>query len=101
MKRSHGSGLKAQGSAVEVGDEAVGTLPQHAQIPIAFTVERVIDIEDGPGGFVLTERVLEGAYVKDYDAHEPPPQWAKRCDLSTWGLGEIPQRAVFRIRMIE
>jgi inorganic pyrophosphatase/GNAT superfamily N-acetyltransferase len=71
---------------VEVREEPISTLPQHAEIPIAFTVERVCDIEDGPGGFAFTERVLDAPYVKDYDEHETPMQWATRFDVSKWGL---------------
>ena len=66
-------------------------LTEYARIPIAFTVDRVLDVlprTDGPGGFVLSERSLDIPYVKDYDAiaGEGPLQWTRRFDLSTWAF---------------
>jgi GNAT superfamily N-acetyltransferase len=77
---------------IEILEEAAtGTLAEYARIPIAFEVDRVLDVEvreHGLGGFVLSERKLEAPYVKDYDATfgEGPARWAKRFDLSRWGL---------------
>jgi GNAT superfamily N-acetyltransferase len=71
---------------VDVRTERFDSLSEYAKIPIAFAVQRVFEIEDGPAGLVLTERVLDAPYVKDYDSYETPMQWVKRFDLSTWGL---------------
>ena len=74
---------------VEVSEEPMTTLEEYAGIPIAFEVGRVLDVADpGTGEFVLTERRLDVPYVKDYDAinGEAPARWARRFDVSPWGL---------------
>lgn len=71
---------------VDVREEPIGGLPQHAVIPTTFIVERVLDIHEGHSGFALVERSLDVSYVKDYDAHEAPLQWANVFDVSKWGL---------------
>jgi len=76
---------------IELHEESMAALAEHARIPTAFEVERVlvVSIEDhGLGGFVLSERRLGAPYVKDYDAidGEGPTRWAERFDLSNWGL---------------
>lgn len=72
---------------VEVIDEPLSALVSHARTPIAFTVESVFDVHDQPDGRVeLVARVIDVPYVKDYDAIEPPAQWAERFDLTHWGL---------------
>jgi len=66
-------------------------LHEYARVPIAFTVDRVLDVT-GRGteadGFVLSERRLDVPYEKDYDAiaGEGPPHWARRFDLSNWAF---------------
>lgn len=76
---------------VEVIEEPITTLAEYTSVPIAFEVGRVFDIADpgkGVGEFILTERRLDVPYVKDYDAinGENPEQWARRFDVSNWGL---------------
>ena len=66
-------------------------LPEYARVPIAFTVDRVLDVTarlDDPGGFVFSERRLDVPYEKDYDAFdgEGPLHWARRFDLSNWAF---------------
>jgi GNAT superfamily N-acetyltransferase len=75
----------------EVSEEPTSVLEEYASIPIAFEVGLVFDIADprnGLGEFVLTERILDVPYVKDYDAIDGgnPAQWAGRFDMSNWGL---------------
>jgi GNAT superfamily N-acetyltransferase len=75
----------------EISEEPFSTIEEYAAIPIAFEVGAVLDVAEvgnSPGGFVLTERVLDHPYVKDYDANdaEIPAQWAQRFDISNWGL---------------
>jgi hypothetical protein len=56
---------------IELAEEPITALPEYARIPIAFTVDRVLDVmagPDGPGGFVCSERYLAVPYRKDYDA---------------------------------
>jgi GNAT superfamily N-acetyltransferase len=77
--------------AIEVTEEAMTALSEYARVPIAFMVDRVMDVtnrDDGSGGFVLSERRLEVPYEKDYDATagEGPLQWGRRFDLSNWGF---------------
>lgn len=76
---------------VEITEEPMTALPEYARVPIAFTVDRVLDVtdrSDHPGGFALSERPLAAPYEKDYDAiaGEGPLQWARRFDLSNWQL---------------
>lgn len=75
---------------VQIREEDLSGLAEHARIPIAFEVNRVLDVElvdGGLGGFALRERAVP-RYVKDYDAieGEGPTRWAKRFDISNWGL---------------
>jgi GNAT superfamily N-acetyltransferase len=76
---------------IRLSEEPMTALAEHARISIAFQVDRVLDLalEDGGlSGFVLSERALDAPYVKDYDAiaGEGPTRWAKRFNLSKWGL---------------
>ena len=76
---------------IEFTEEPMTALLEYARVPIVFTVDRVLDVtnrDDGPGGFALSERRLEGPYEKDYDAiaGEGPLQWATRFNLSHWAL---------------
>jgi GNAT superfamily N-acetyltransferase len=75
--------------SVEVREEPADLLAGYAAIPIAFTVESVLDVaaqEEGLGGLVLRERRLPEPYVKDYDAFESPAGWPERFDGSHWTL---------------
>jgi hypothetical protein len=41
---------------IELAEEPMTALPEYARVPIAFTVDRVLDVtsrEDGPGGLAL------------------------------------------------
>lgn len=86
---------------MEISEEPMTALEEYARIPIAFEVNHVLDVavrDNGLGGFVLSERKLDVAYVKDYDAieREGPAGWASRFDLSNWGLlaGRLEGRRV-------
>ena len=74
-----------------IREESPALLAEHGRVPIAFTVDRVLDLEPvdrGLGGLRLRERRLDPPYVKDYDAipGSRPEDWARRFDVSTWGL---------------
>jgi GNAT superfamily N-acetyltransferase len=76
---------------IEVREEPIAALAEHAGISIAFTVDRVLGVtisKGGLGGLVLSERAVDEPYVKDYDAidGEGPTRWATRFDVSKWGL---------------
>lgn len=76
---------------MKIIEEPITAAAELAYIPIAFEVESVFDVsapDGGLGGLVLSERRLDVPYVKDYDAleGEGPAQWARRFDVSNWGL---------------
>jgi GNAT superfamily N-acetyltransferase len=76
---------------VQLSEEPIGTLAALAQVPSAFTVDRVLDVtasESEPGKPVLRERRLSAPYLKDYDAlpGEGPRSWARRFDVASWKL---------------
>ena len=75
---------------VRVVEEAASALPEYGQVPIAFRVEfrfRVEPVQGGLGGLLLIEEPV-APFIKDYDAipGEGPSTWAKRWDLSNWGI---------------
>jgi GNAT superfamily N-acetyltransferase len=76
---------------IEVVEEPLTALAEYARVPIAFEVKEVFDValhERGLGGFILAARRLDAPYIKDYDAieDERPANWARRFDMSNWGL---------------
>jgi hypothetical protein len=65
----------------DIAEEPVVFLPAYGQIPIAFSVERILDlrlIEGGVGGITFSERRLGHPYLKDHDAIDgnAPADWA-------------------------
>ena len=75
----------AQG--IEIVEESLASLAHYADVRSAFEVTRVLDISRD-GLFVVSERVLECPYVKDYDLikRERPARWASMFDVSNWGV---------------
>ena len=76
---------------IEVREEPITFLSEYASIPIAFEVRSILNVRATPkcrGQFMLIEQPLDAPYVKDYDSidEEGPAQWARRFDLSNWGL---------------
>lgn len=73
-----------------IREEPLGLLSEHARVPIAFTVERILEVSlrsDGLGGIALDEHQVGSSYVKDHDAEgEDPLRWPKRFDTTRWGL---------------
>ncbi len=53
---------------IELTEETVSALIEHASLSIAFDVDRIIDIEARGNDFVLSERRLDVSYRKDYHA---------------------------------
>ena len=79
--------------SVDIREEALtpAALSEHAAIPMAFVVDRVLEVrlvDDGLGGMSLTQTAVADPYVKDYDAIEgvEPARWPGRFDVSNWGL---------------
>jgi ribosomal protein S18 acetylase RimI-like enzyme len=67
------------------------TLTEHATLPIAFVVDRILEVtpaDGGMGGLAFAEAAVATPYVKDYDAikGEGPVRWADRFDTSNWAL---------------
>lgn len=76
---------------IEVREDSATALAEYAPVPIIFEVREIFDVAvrgGGLGGFVLSRRRLDVPYFKDYDAieEESPAHWAKRFDVSNWGL---------------
>jgi GNAT superfamily N-acetyltransferase len=76
---------------LEIREEPVGLLNEHAEIPIAFLVDKILEVsvsDRGLGGIILQERAIDVPYVKDYGAikGEGPTRWPKRFDVTNWGL---------------
>jgi ribosomal protein S18 acetylase RimI-like enzyme len=76
---------------LQILEETPSALADYAKISIAFRVEsrlRVELIDNGLAGVSLIEEKVEPPYTKDYDAirGEGPTRWAKRWDLSNWGI---------------
>lgn len=75
---------------VEIREVSTAVLAVYACIPIAFEVRTILDAAvraGGLGGIVLTERVLDAPYVKDYDALDDGPEgWPRRFDVGRWGF---------------
>jgi len=76
---------------LQQGAVTVTTLVEYAAVPIAFVVDRVLQVtvaDGGLGGLSLTETAVTDPYVKDYDAlgGAEPVRWAERFDTSNWGL---------------
>ena len=76
---------------VLIEEQPIECLVEHARIPIAFKVERILTVsipQSGFAGIHLQEMTVEPAWVKDYDEikGEGPTRWLKRFDTSHWGL---------------
>jgi len=76
---------------VQLSEAPISALAALAHIPIAFTVDRVLDVTapvSEPGQPVLRERRLSAPYVKDYDAlpGQSPGSWGQRFNVSRWKL---------------
>jgi hypothetical protein len=94
LRNTQGEGQEFAGvydMDLEIREEPVGSLREHAEIPIAFLVDRILEVsvsDGGLGGIILQESAVDVAYVNDYDAirGEGPTRWPKRFDVTNWGL---------------
>ena len=76
---------------LEIREEPIGSLGEHATISIAYLVDKILVasvLDRGLGGIVLHERAVDTPWLKDYDAikGEGPTRWPKRFDVTNWGL---------------
>jgi GNAT superfamily N-acetyltransferase len=74
-----------------IEEEPIDHLDRHADIPISFRVDRVLELSapgSGLGGILISEAAVVSPWVKDYDAEdgEGPTRWLERFDTSHWGL---------------
>jgi ribosomal protein S18 acetylase RimI-like enzyme len=72
--------------AIEIVEQPISALAEHAKISIAFTVSRVLHIVENGDSLSFVERRLDEPYIKDYDLIESPTEWSERFDISQWGL---------------
>src|ERR1041384_8049572 len=81
-------GDRRRAIAVDVCEEPLAELAAYSSITIALGGQRVLDVSGSPGAWALTERAVERPYIKDYDAVEAerPTSWARRFDISHWGM---------------
>ena len=77
--------------AVKIEEIGADNLLRYKEIPIAFEVKSVIQvdlIEGGLGGIKLHEEKIMSSYIKDYDAYQDggPEEWPRRFDIHNWGI---------------
>ncbi len=75
-------------TAIEIVEESPDW-GEYASVSIAFEVASVLELEvvdGGLGGLRLAERPVAAPTFKDYDALEHPTAWARRLDVSRWGV---------------
>jgi hypothetical protein len=65
---------------VVIREEPMTLLSEHADIPIAFIVDRIL------GGITFSEVLVDVPWEKDYDTlnGEGPERWPQRFDTSNW-----------------
>lgn len=77
--------------AVKIQEIGIDKFYLYTEIPIAFKVESILQIDlinGGLGGIKMHEENVSSPYIKDYDAYEDggPKGWFKRFDVSNWGF---------------
>jgi GNAT superfamily N-acetyltransferase len=76
--------------AIAIREVPIATLDEHATIPIAFEVDRVLEVsllDGGLAGITLAERAVDRPWTKNYDADDNDPlTWPRRFEVSRWGL---------------
>jgi GNAT superfamily N-acetyltransferase len=77
--------------SVLIREEPMALLSEHAEVPIAFAVDHLLEVsihDDGLSGITFNEVSVDVPWEKDYDRvkGEGPTRWPKRFDTSNWGL---------------
>lgn len=72
-------------------EELAKVLLDYGHVPISFQVRSVLDVqlvEQGLGGIAFSERVLDPAWLKNYDSYQDggPARLAEHLDLTNWGI---------------
>lgn len=76
-------------SDIKINEESMDALDEYCAVSIAYEYDRILDctlVENGLGGIVLTERLLDAPAAKDYDVLESPRELPRRFDISNWAL---------------
>jgi ribosomal protein S18 acetylase RimI-like enzyme len=76
---------------IEIIEVPITRIEELEQVSIAFLVDRIYDVisvNDGSGGFVLSQKIIDVPYIKDYDrtVNERPSRWAASFDIRNWGF---------------
>ncbi|MDQ6671539.1 MAG: GNAT family N-acetyltransferase [Chloroflexota bacterium] len=74
---------------IRITVQPLSALAEYGFVPIRFSVTSLLDAEpinNGLGGWRLTERQLAVPYEKDYDQLEPPTRWARHWGLANWTI---------------
>ena len=73
--------------AISIREESARDLKGHATVSIAFETGARLDLEalGDPAGVRFVEIPIP-LRRKDYDAFEEPSEWARRFDVTGWGL---------------
>ncbi len=74
---------------IEIVEESPERFQEYAEIPIRFEVRSLYEVNgDDPGSVTFVEQAVEPPWIKDYDdiKGEGPTRWAKRWDVSKWGM---------------
>jgi GNAT superfamily N-acetyltransferase len=76
---------------IKIVPETPDVLTEYEKVSIAFRVRSAFSVElveKGLGGIKLVENKVTPPFIKNYDDHESerPSQWAKRFDISNWGI---------------
>jgi ribosomal protein S18 acetylase RimI-like enzyme len=75
--------------SARIEEQTVSALAEYGSVPSRFLVTSVLDVQvldNGLGGWRLTERRLVVPYEKDYDHTGPPSRWAQQWDLANWTI---------------
>jgi GNAT superfamily N-acetyltransferase len=76
---------------LRVVEQPMDRLADHGQIPIAFRVDRELQVsldQGGLSGIRLIEVAVDPPWIKDYDTVDGhrPSEWPARFDMACWGL---------------
>ena len=84
---------------VEIVEITAAELDLYASVPISFTVERVLRLEDRDGGFgglAFVEESVDAPYRKDYDAEDEggPAKWEYTSGRRAYFLAKDGERVL-------
>ncbi len=77
---------------MRIVEESIDALEEYGEVSIAFEVKSIFQIKSINGGFDdfnFTEKAVDVPWMKNYDSIEGPIRWAKRWDISNWGVFSV------------